>query len=139
MITKVNANSYKGREVIANEMVSVHRNLNADSLTIKVGTLVHGHAQMVALYNVSFSVGMMGNQKVNETNTKNVHAHVKGNIVKAQDVDNVQEMYNKLESFGYTRVYYNPYKVDTFVIYDTFEPIHDCSQAIVIMDRVYVK
>jgi replication initiation and membrane attachment protein DnaB len=139
MMIKTMANSYKGRDVFANEKVSVHRNLNADSLTIKVGSLVHGHAQMVALYNVTFSVGEKGNEKVNATNNKNVHAHVRGTIVKAEDVDNVQAMYDKLESLGYTRVYYNPYRVNTFVIYDTFEPIHECDQAIVIMDRVYIK
>jgi hypothetical protein len=136
---KTMANSYKGRDVFANEKVSVHRNLHEDSLTIKVGSLVHGYAQMVALYDVSFHVGQKGNQKVNETGQKQVHAHVRGTIVKAEDVVDVEAMYQKLESYGYSRVYYNPYKVTTFVDYASFEPIYECNQAIVIMDRVYVK
>lgn len=136
---KTYANSYKGREVFANEKVSVHRNLHEDSLTIKVGSLVHGHAQMVAMYDVSFHVGQKGNESVNATKQKQVHAHVRGTIAKAEDVADIEATYQKLEDYGYTRVYYNPYKVKTFVEYTTFEPIHECDQAIVIMDRVYVK
>lgn len=136
---KVNANSYKGREVMANDKVSVHRNLHEDSLTIKVGSLVHGHAQMVAMYDVAFHVGQKGNENVNATGQKQVHAHVRGTIVKAQDVEDINAMYQKLEDYGYTRVYYNPYKVKTFVTYHDMQPIHNADQAIVIMDRVYVK
>jgi hypothetical protein len=136
---KTMANSYKGREVFANEKVSVHRNLHEESLTIKIGNLVHGHAQMVALTDVSFNVGLMGNLKVNAEGRKHVHAHVKGNILTANDVDNVEAMYEKLESFGFTRVYYNPYKVTTFVTYHDMQPIYECDRAIVIMDRVYIK
>jgi hypothetical protein len=139
MIEKTCANSYKGREVLVNEIVSVHRNLHEDSLTIKVGNLVHGHAQMVAMYDVTFNVGASGNAKVREEGRKHVHAHVRGTIVKAQDVDNIQETYQKLEDYGYSRVYYNPYKVDTFVTFDDRQPIYDCDQCIVVMDRVYVK
>jgi hypothetical protein len=139
MMTKVRANSYKGREVFANQLVSVHRNLNADSLTIKVGDLVHGHAKMVVLYDVKFSVSQKGNERVNAEGRKSVHAHVKGVIVEAQDVEDVDKMYQKLEEYGYIRVYYNPYKVKTFVKYDSFEPIYECEKAIVIMDRLYVK
>lgn len=136
---KTYANSYKGREVLAGDRVSVHRNLHEDSLTIKVGNLVHGHAQMVALYDVSFHVGASGNAKVREEGRKHVHAHVRGTIVKAQDVDDVEAMYQKLEDYGYTRVYYNPYKVDTFVTYHDMQPIYEADKAIICMDRVYVK
>jgi hypothetical protein len=139
MTIKTNANSFKGREVFAGEKVAVHRNLNEDSLTIKVGSLVHGHAHMVAMHDVSFHVGEKGNANVNATGVKQVHAHVRGTIVKAQDVEDVEATYQKLEDYGYTRVYYNPYKVTTFVTYNDMQPIHDCDQAIVIMDRVYVK
>lgn len=136
---KVNANSYKGRKIMANEKVSVHRNLHEDSLTIKVGSLVHGHAQMVSMYDASFHVGQKGNENVNVTGQKQVHAHVRGTIVRAQDVEDVDAMYQKLENYGYTRVYYNPYKVKTFVTFDDMQPIHNAEMAIVVMDRVYVK
>lgn len=136
---KTNANSYKGREVFAGEKVAVHRNLHEDSLTIKVGNLVHGHAQLVEMNDVSFHVGASGNSKVREEGRKHVHAHVRGVITKAEDVEDVEATYSKLENFGYKRAYYNPYKVTTFVDYETFEPIYKASQAIVIMDRVYTK
>jgi hypothetical protein len=140
MMIKTNANSYKGREVFAHDMVAVHRNLNEDSLTIKKSDgLVHGHAQLVALVDASFHVGKKGNENVNATGVKQVHAHVRGTIVQANDVDDVDAMYDKLENYGYTRVYYNPYKVKTFVTYHDMQPIYEVNQAIVIMDRVYVK
>lgn len=139
MMIKTHANSYKGREVFVNEDVAVHRNLHEDSLTIKVGNLVHGHAQMVVLYDVSFHVGEKGNAKVREEGRKNVHAHVRGTVVKAEDVDDVEATYQKLEDYGYTRVYYNPYKVTTFVTFDDMQPIYEADKCIVIMDRCYVK
>lgn len=135
----LHANSFKGRDVSAGQRVSVHRNLNANSLTIKVGSLVHAHAQIVSLLDVDFTVGVKGNEKVNNTKQKHVHAHVNGTIVSASDVNDVEFMYNKLEQDGYTRVYYNPYKVKTFVDYNTLQPIHKATYAHVIMDRVYVK
>ncbi|AYP68195.1 hypothetical protein PQE75_gp063 [Bacillus phage vB_BcoS-136] len=134
-----NIRSYKGREVAVDDNVSVHRNLHTDSLTIKVGNLVHAHAQMVVLSDVEFKVSKSGNKKVNETGQKHVHAFVKGNIIDACDVDNIEETYSLLEDNGYTRVYYNPYKVDTFVIYENMKPVHRTGQAVVIMDRVYIK
>lgn len=139
MNIKTMANSYKGREVFAGDKVSVHRNLHEDSLTIKVDNLVHGYADVVVLYDVSFHVGKKGNAKVREEGRKHVHAHVKGLIVRAYDIDDVDATYEKLESFGYTRVYYNPYKVNTFVTYHDMQPIHEADQAIIVMDRVYVK
>lgn len=138
-MTTLYGNSFKGREVLAGQRVSVHRNLNEDSLTIKVGSLVHAHAQIVSLLDVDFSVGIKGNENVNKTKQKHVHAHVKGTIVDASDVDDVGLMYDKLEQDGYTRVYYNPYKVKTFVNYNTLQPIHKATYAHVIMDRVYIK
>lgn len=132
-------NSYKGREVTKGQRVSVHRNLHAQSLTVKVGSLVHAHAQIVSLLNVEFAVSLKGNDKVNRTKQKHVHAFVKGVIVGASDVTNVEFMYEALETDGYTRVYYNPYEVKTFVDFNTRIPVHKATYAHVIMDRVYVK
>lgn len=139
MIKIINVNSYKGRDVFAGDKVSVHRNLHEDSLTIKVGNLVHGHADVVVLYDVSFHVGAKGNERVRKEGRKNVHATVKGTIVQAFDIDDVEEMYQMLENYGYKRVYYNPYKVTTFVDYASFEPIYEAERAIVVMDRVYIQ
>lgn len=133
------ANSYKGRKVNRDEKVSVHRNLNADTLTIKVGELVHGHAQMVGMKDVTFHVGTMGNIRVRTSKQKNVHAYVKGTLAVAHDIDSAEKNYEILETLGYKRVYYNPYKVDTFVYFDTFEPIHKADEVFVVMDRVYVR
>jgi hypothetical protein len=136
---KTRANSYKGREVDANERVAVYRNLHADCLSIQIGSLVHGHAQMVALYDATFHVGASGNASVRKRKQKDIHAKVRGTIVMATDVDNVEDMYRKLEDQGYERVYYNPYKVTTFVRFDSKEPVFEAKQAIIVLDRVYIK
>lgn len=135
---KVNINSYKDRVINAHDKVLVYRNLHENTLSIRKGNLVHGYAQMVVLYGVTFSVGKSGNEKANITKQKNVHAYVKGSIIFATDFEDVEATYKKLEELGYKRVYYNPFKVKTFVLYSTFEPIYKADKAIVIMDRVYI-
>lgn len=135
---KVNVKSYKDRTIYAHDKVSVYRNLHKECLSIKKGGLVHGYTQMVVLYGVTFSVGKSGNEKTNITKQKNVHAYVKGSIIFATDVDDIEATYQKLEMAGYKRVYYNPFKVKEFVLYSTFEPIYKAEKAIVIMDRIYI-
>lgn len=135
---RVNVKPYKDRLVYAHDKVLVYRNLHEDSLSIMKGNLVHGHAQMVVLYGVTFIVRESGNRQANITKQRNVHAFVKGSIIHAADVDDIEATYKKLEKAGYKRVYYNPFKVRTFVIYSTFEPVYKADRAIVVMDRVYI-
>lgn len=139
-MTTIHLESYKQREVKQHERVSVYRNLHEDKLSICVGGLVHGHSKIVMLKDVEFVVQSKGNKRVNSTGQKNVHAYVKGNIVNGNDslILDVEELYANMEQLGYTRVYYNPYKVDSFVIYDTLEPVYKADEAFVIMDRVYI-
>lgn len=135
---KLEVRPYKNRVISAHDKVSVYRNLHEECLSIKKGNHVYGYAQMVELYDVIFHVNPKGNERANIEKRRNVHAFAKGKIIHATDVEDVEAMYKELEEQGYKRVYYNPYKVKTFVYYSTFEPIHKADKAIVIMDRVYV-
>lgn len=129
---------YKERKLSVGDKISVYRNLHKDGISIKKDNLVHGHAQLVSMANVSFSVGKAGNKKVRETGHKNVHALVNGTIINAEEVEDVDALYLELEKRGCKRVYYNPYKVTTFVEYGSNKPISEAQMAIVVMDRVYV-
>ncbi len=128
-----------GRNIEVNDRVHVYRNLTKDTLSIKKDGLVCGYSSMIALHNVSFKVGKAGHKKTNEQGQRNVHAFVVGDIISAAHINNVEKAYNSLERQGYKRVYYNPYRVDQFVLYDGFEPLLESSEAIVIMDRVYIR
>lgn len=138
MNIKTNANQYKGREVFANTRASVYRNLHQDSLSIRVGNLVHGHAKMVAMSNAQFNVGTGGSNKAKETGKKQVHAWLTGDIQVAQDCD-VEATYQKLEKAGYERVRYNPMDCSNFVKYSSNEPVLNAREAIIVLDRVYIK
>lgn len=134
-------NDYKGRTVGLEDKVMVYRNLNNDCLSIKKDGLIHGHARIVFLHDVQFFVSIVGNERVNEEGRKNVHAYVKGNIYYANEDNSFrspEEIYEGLENSGWTRVYYNPYKVNTFVVFETFEPIYEAANAVIVMDRVYI-
>lgn len=130
---------FKDRLLQYRDVVEVYRNLNEDTLSIRIKGHVHGHAQLVALNDVTFHVGESGNKRVNEEMTKNVHAFVKGEIANAFETVGVESMYKYLEEGNYTRVYYNPYKVSTFVTYNDMQPIYEAKHCIVVMDRIYVK
>lgn len=134
-------NQFKGRDISKGDKVSVYRNLIHNSLTIKKRGLVHAHAHLVKLKDVEFKVSQSGNERVNREKVKNVHAYLSGTIKNSKNIDLelLDELYKSLELLGYTRVYYNPYIVKTFVVHKNFKPIYNCDEAIVVMDRIYIK
>lgn len=90
--------------------VDVYRNVNKKGVTysIRQGGYVVAHATEVILLNAEFVVKEAGQKRVRKTKTKNVHAWVRGELVKKlEPSDN-----NKLRA----KVTYNPKKNDTFVL-----------------------
>lgn len=139
-MTKLVFESYKSRQVQQGDCVHLYRNLHAESLSIRVGTLVHAHAMIAKVHNATFLVSERGNERTRIQNQRNVHAYVRGDLEECQAIINdVESEYQRLEAEGYTRIYYNPYKVRSFVIYGTQEPVFHAYEAVVIMDRVYIK
>lgn len=119
----------------------VYRNLNANKLSVMIKGIVHAHASIIWLKNAEFVIRVSGREKVLKEQRKNVHAFVKGTAMMSQvDIDSsVERAYENLENLGYIRVYYNPYKVESFVEFDSLEPIHKAKEAVIVMDRVYVR
>lgn len=133
--------SYKGRIVNTLDSVMVYRNLNANKLSVMIKGVVHAHTSIIWLKNAEFVIRASGREKVLKEQRKNVHAFVKGTAMmsKIHIESNVERVYDNLENLGYIRVYYNPYKVESFVKFDSLEPVHRAEEAIVVMDRIYIK
>lgn len=107
------------------QRVRVYYNLHKHCLSImdKKTRRVVGHADFVHLENVKFIVSAAGLARVRRERRKQVIAFVEGDIT----VSNGE----KCDSDpNWTRAYFNPYKVDTFVVGD--EPIYEA-------DRVYIQ
>lgn len=94
------------------EPVDVYRNVNKKGVvySIRQDGYVVAHATELALVNAEFIVKEAGRKRVRKTGRKNVHAWVRG------------ELLRKLEpsenSALRTRVLYNPKKNDGFVLKD---------------------
>jgi len=74
------------------------------------------HLAAVYLKNCTYKVSQAGRQRVLREKRKNVHAMVVGELVTQSD--NFPQ-----SKQGFRPVYYNPYKVSTFVDRETQEPL----------------
>lgn len=85
------------------ETVKVYRNLHKKCFSVqdKTGHVV-AHVQHLSLANVTFIIRGAGRRRVLETGRKNVHAFVKGTVVKPSILRN------------YRQLRYNPYQADCF-------------------------
>jgi hypothetical protein len=100
--------------------VFVYRNLRKKCYSIKAleGAMkgkVIAHASTVTLNECRFKVSKAGQARVRATKQKNVHAGVQGQWDGEIDPSMPADVSVSL--------YYNPYKVDTFVTFLTHEPV----------------
>lgn len=93
----------------------VYRNLYKNSFSVKYRGIVIHRPKTCILEDVEFKVSEVGRKRVLKEKRKNVHATVAGSIIK-----NINEPVN-IED--YEEIYYNPYKVSTFVD-SSGAPIH---------------
>lgn len=93
--------------------VEVYYNILKGCLSVKWHGRVIGHVEAVTLRNATFHVSEAGRQRVLRTKRKNVHAVVRGELVK----------YWAPTELVSDRVRYNPYNNATFVM-DDGSPIH---------------
>jgi len=125
----------------------VYRNLRFKDETVysvrRYG-LVEGHATVVVMDGneenpVKFAVGSKGNQRVRDEKSKNVHAVIRGNMVRCRWTDGderwcavgdkewrTSNASDAVLNQGYIwkQVTYNPYKYKTFVTVDDEKPIY---------------
>lgn len=108
---------YKNRMYDLNfdDPVEVYRNVNKKGVwyTIRQRDYVVAHADEVNLINAEFIVQPAGQKKVKKTGVKNVHAWVRGEIIKVRGESDSKPF----------QVKYNPKKMKTFQRMDTKKPI----------------
>lgn len=86
--------------------VEVYRNLHRKCLSVRQGGIVRCHAKDgVCLKDATFVVREKGRDKVRQEKKKNVHAFVRGFVIRPK------ETYELLD-FGWQSIFYNPYLVD---------------------------
>jgi hypothetical protein len=103
--------TYKGRQIDVTQKVSVYFNLHLKVWSIKQGSLVVAHAEEITLTNVTTKIYESGRLRVIQERKKNVHSYLVGYITES-DVEPKKGLY------------YNPYKVSSFVDADTMAPVH---------------
>ena len=105
----------EGKTIDYNKPVKVYRNLNNGQLSIMQGSVVVAYTDYIYLKDVTFHVRKAGLEKVRLEQRKNVHAYVKGYIDNDKYIDSNE------------KVYYDPYKYDSFVTIDVSDeviPVH---------------
>lgn len=99
---------------------------------------VVGHVSAIELEGCSFRVSEAGRQRVIRDHAKNVHATVRGRIVRvSQDTvpsEFLTEMYGAILSAGGLPTTYNPYFTPTFINRDTKIPVY-AAQTVVIVGK----
>ncbi|MBE1444850.1 hypothetical protein [Paenibacillus sp. OAS669] len=77
-----------------------------------------GYLDFLVLKNAQFIVSQAGRARVLRENRKNVHAYIRG------DFDSgLQNHLLKIDVKQLKQAYYNPYKTDSFVNKESFQPI----------------
>ena len=115
--------------------VFIHRNLNRPPYySIKAGKSggpVIGYDTDIHLKDVIFKVQRGGQSRVRKEMRKNVHAGVVGKI---------KDSGGNYDTTGWTLVTYNPYQHDSFVEYETGEPIYNAKEVVMKNEKeVWVK
>ena len=112
--------------------VRVYYNLHKRCLSImdKKTRRVIAHADFINLENAKFIVSQAGLARVRRERRKSVIAYVEGDYVHGHGekvIDNPE----------WTKVYFNPYKVDQFVA--GTEPIYEADRVYIIDKNIYAK
>lgn len=108
--------SRNGRILKKGQLVGVHWNSHKEVYSIvefksrNTAGLVIGYASSVTLINCTVKIDSSKQKTVREKNRKDRHAFIVGYV---EDINQKKELTKK--------IYYNPYKVDSFVDKDLFE------------------
>lgn len=120
---------YKDRWV-ENKQSKVYYNLHKGLFSIKQRGLVVLHTRRVYLTDVTFQVNEPGRQRVLAESKKNVHAYVNGTFQGVPDESSIE---------GYREAYYNPYVTSVFMDKETWTPIYEAEEAILIDRKIYYR
>ena len=105
----------------------VYYNLHKKCLSIMLRGKVLEHSTEFFLKDVEFKVSQAGRSRVLKEQRKNVHAFVCGTPDDGWPIDQNER-----------KVTYNPYKYNSFVYSDTFEPVYKAKWVGVINRDIFV-
>lgn len=108
--------------------VDVYYNLHKKCLSVRHKGKVIRHCDSVIIEGAKFIVSQRGRERVLKEKRKNVHAYVRGEL--KEDID--MEYPDHLG----TRVFYDPYKYDSFVLSDK-TPVTGAKRVEIHDNRVY--
>lgn len=103
------------REYNSKNTVQVYRNLHKKCYSIRQNRLVVAYADELILAGATLKVSEKGRQRVLKEKRKNVHAYVEGYIMPT------------IREYTFNKLYYNPYHTDSFIDFDSKEPIYKAS------------
>lgn len=111
------------------EKVFVYRNLHKNCFSVKSlkTKRVIAHVTQILLTNVEFKVSQAGRKRVLREKRKNVHAGVVG----------FWNKFNNDKKLS-TKIYYNPYKYENFVIEENLQPVFKAEKCLLLLDGVYI-
>jgi len=89
----------------------------------------------VLVEDVTFKVSKAGQARVRREQKKYVHAGVQGTVMPLETIHSFEVTMQG----QWIPVYYNPYKVDTFIRKDTLEPIHTAKRAYIGEHGIYAQ
>ena len=102
-----------------NTWVEAYYNLHKKTFSVRHAGRVWFHTNVLTLRNCKFAVQPAGRAKVLKEKKKNVHAFIRGFLVRGDDHTNHRMLPPYTE-----QAMYNPYKTSTFVDVGTGEPVY---------------
>ena len=119
---------FKGRELKAGMLVKVYRNLHTGNFSIKCmkSNLIVAHGTDFNLINVQAKVNQSGRERVLREQQKNVHAYLVGEYTEDKTVANNVELY------------YNPYKLSSFINKKTGEDVDKVENVYFINNKCFI-
>lgn len=113
--------------------VFAYRNLHRDCFSLrdtKTGRVTYRET-CVLMRNVTFAVGKAGRLKVIKERKKNVHAGVRGHVIRLGGVLDIDKN-------AWEQVTYNPYKSASFYIKSTGLEIKEAALVLLLDNRIYL-
>ena len=98
------------------DRVEVYRNLHNNTFSVRRNGKVVKHLEnwmTLCLQDVKFAVQPAGREKVRREGKKNVHAYIRGTVIKAEEYNFSETFKEKCNVW----VTYNPYQNDSFISY----------------------
>lgn len=109
--------SFKGRSIDFTQNVEIYKNLHNGLFSVRQNGLVVAHLESFKLRQVFFKVNESGRQRVLKEKKKNVHAFICGLLDESMiNFITPEKEAFFLELVEATKLYYNPYKTERFMI-----------------------